>query len=1433
MAAFKDKYALLTDLGNKLGQQLPKDALTKTLKQASTTLSELPQTAPELNKDRVLGPLAKALVQKHVIQHKDKDVRLLVASCLCDVLKLFAPNAPYSDVAFQEMFRLFIRVFSELRNVSSPTYSRRLYILESLAKYKSCIVMLDIHDDTLMVELFRTLFDNISSEHSHAVAVHMLDIMSVIVNESDDPHVVLDTVLANLLPSKREESPAAYKLVQDLLKRCEDHFQPAITKFLVSAMVDCNASDSELKDDRHELMFQLYLTSPQLLISVLPHVQNDLVVDLLETRLKAVELLGNLFCLDDADVVMEYRHMFTEFLKRFTDKSTEVRLQMVHWSKDFLLKCPHEAILSDVSDELAKRRLDHEDKVRAATVSAVFEAAAERPDAVATAVLQTVADRVRDKKVGIRKDVLSKLALVFRSYCVRVLEGSMNLSERFTWIPSRIVRCFYDTDVRQLVETIITEELFPPKLPVEDRVQHWIAVFSEFEEIDRKALGVILQIRKRTQDALRQYLELRDQLRKDTTNQELVDKMTAMGSAMASLVFPNDAKAAEQLGKLQQVKDNGVFKLLALLLDPMQDLATARSQQEEVAKRLGAKHHLHEHVKRLAQHVSYTVFGRDHVREALKATRNLSKNQDKDGVQAGLDLLMVVTSVYPELLAPSAEDMFELLQDGDSDLAEGAVRLLAQAGSDVKTATPSDMQYVPQLTALCMKGTRKQAKFAVAALARMCRDESTAVFGTLAEEIMERLQDADCVDDPTLPTALQTLGCIAQHCPRVIKSKELELTDFVVKQLLPMQSGQRRNKKKDVLDWSNPSAACSLKVYGIRLLTKIVAGDKNAASAKGFLGLLAKLLPYGEVPGGGPSDEIDTAHIRLAAAASVLNLARLHDSLIAPKVFHLTMLTVQDHCYEVRRKCVIKVKNRLTGHKLAIKYAVAYALAAVDIEPDNVADAKLYMEQFVQQFRKAACAAESKAANSSTELPSVNLVAHPEFVLPYLVHTCAHHPDFPAMGADSKAYEPFERMIGAAVRPLLHPDADSSASTRRDNESNNDNVPAMLAILRSIKNTKDAVDVAKTHDMCVLCDVALELVKELTRKRAAPSLGTLPAAVPLPRGWFEKLSEEEGSQQNKVDGSHLPAGFRISDRGPSKRVATISPRLPKAEAPKKLRSADAENVDPFALENENRSPESPDDSKVKGKRKKTAKVAKVKAAKPHKTPPPQPTRQLLSRAAKGKAIQAITAAPSDNDESESEPAVQLALVETEAEEAAPMRENDEDDKDVDTPCAERGGAGSPVDETTQEQPADHTTSMLVDSADVDTLVGGEAHVERDEHSPAAAAAASPSRRKKKQQQASPVATTSRTTRARAKQASQDDGSPLPEPADTSAQAQEAKSMSGKRKKNAASPNTESRENLKTAKEENRAAEQKNRTAEVEEEQDDDEPLETVRVRRRR
>ena len=68
--------------------------LLKRLEALSKELADFDQGAVQLES---LKDVAASLAHRNLLQHKDRGVKAYTACCLVDVLRLFVPDAPYTD----------------------------------------------------------------------------------------------------------------------------------------------------------------------------------------------------------------------------------------------------------------------------------------------------------------------------------------------------------------------------------------------------------------------------------------------------------------------------------------------------------------------------------------------------------------------------------------------------------------------------------------------------------------------------------------------------------------------------------------------------------------------------------------------------------------------------------------------------------------------------------------------------------------------------------------------------------------------------------------------------------------------------------------------------------------------------------------------------------------------------------------------------------------------------------------------------------------------------------------------------------------------------------------------------------------------------------------------------------------------------------------
>ena len=406
-----------------LSKATRKSDLISRLKHLHGELSAISQDPKDRPKG--LGTAAAQLISQRILGHVDKEVRLLSACCIVDVLRIYAPEAPYDD---KELCRVFEVINSQLRGLATHDTSigigaKIFYILGSLSMVKSCVVLVMLAQggaegaDELLRGLFESLVSSVRAEHSDEVVSHMVTILQTCIEESESSmeQELLDVLLQPLLPANKLENPLAYKLCQTVLRRTVPSLQGPVSGFvnhvLVGTAAAAKENGSELADQVYPLIFELHKIAPSLLLKVLPNVCVQLQAEEEEVRLKAVKLLGRLFASQQADYGTEFSRNFREFVGRFGDISAAVRMEMVE-SGSLIMKRMIR-LRGLVEEGLVMRLRDSEWDVRHCALMRLLEVAQEDPLALSAASLRDMGERLKDKKADIRKAAMVGLSKLY------------------------------------------------------------------------------------------------------------------------------------------------------------------------------------------------------------------------------------------------------------------------------------------------------------------------------------------------------------------------------------------------------------------------------------------------------------------------------------------------------------------------------------------------------------------------------------------------------------------------------------------------------------------------------------------------------------------------------------------------------------------------------------------------------------------------------------------------------------------------------------------------------------------------------------------------------------------------------------------------------------------------------------------------------------
>lgn len=247
--------------------------------------------------------VAKELVSPNLLGHKDKGVKALTACCIVDILKLCAPDAPYTGVQLrvtiwtptfiksdadliQDIFNLIITEI--LPALSDPTHAynnQHFYVLQSLSQWKSIVLITDIpSSDTLITNLFVNFFDVLSGSAKAStgeligknVEFEMTGILATMVDETTSlPLEAIDTIVAQFLRtdpyavngnSSRsrkngvvdekqptlflKDLPPAYNMARTICNTCPEKMARQISQYFNGIIVDASAASGAKKSAR-------------------------------------------------------------------------------------------------------------------------------------------------------------------------------------------------------------------------------------------------------------------------------------------------------------------------------------------------------------------------------------------------------------------------------------------------------------------------------------------------------------------------------------------------------------------------------------------------------------------------------------------------------------------------------------------------------------------------------------------------------------------------------------------------------------------------------------------------------------------------------------------------------------------------------------------------------------------------------------------------------------------------------------------------------------------------------------------------------------------------------------------------------------------------------------------------------------------------------
>ncbi|KAL8707867.1 MAG: hypothetical protein Q9220_007151 [cf. Caloplaca sp. 1 TL-2023] len=263
-------------------------AVADLLKRLHALSKEMQEMEQEDDAHESFTKVAKELVSPNLLAHKDKGVKALTASCLVDILRLCAPDAPYTGPQLRDIFNLVInQILPALADSSNAYNNQHLYVLSSLAQVKSIVLLADISaGEPLIRNVFQICFDVVSGssksspgeELQKTVELHMTSLLVCLVDECQTlPSEVIDIIVAQFLRTdpkalaasggKTKKSatidekqstlvlrqlPPAYNMAKYICNACPEKMARHFSQYFSDVIVDASSNAKSMPPSKNK-----------------------------------------------------------------------------------------------------------------------------------------------------------------------------------------------------------------------------------------------------------------------------------------------------------------------------------------------------------------------------------------------------------------------------------------------------------------------------------------------------------------------------------------------------------------------------------------------------------------------------------------------------------------------------------------------------------------------------------------------------------------------------------------------------------------------------------------------------------------------------------------------------------------------------------------------------------------------------------------------------------------------------------------------------------------------------------------------------------------------------------------------------------------------------------------------------------------------------
>ncbi|KAI8080901.1 armadillo-type protein [Thamnidium elegans] len=860
-----------------------------------------------------------------------------------------------------------------------------------------------------------------------------------------------ELILEQFEKFEKGSSNPAYLMALDICFACPNILQRRVCQYFSDALISVSgeSSSDEFEEVKktHNLILKINAAAPDLLLNVLPLLQEEMKVDQLNIRQLATETMGQMFADPASAVAEKYPLIWKTWLGRRDDKAIAVRVKWLEMCVDIYKN--HRESVPELIECFKEKLSDPDDKVRTTACKVVGEVDMESDlKAMDKALLKSVAERTKDKKSSVRAVAMNTIGSIYQNCFARIQANDKMAIEKVGWIPDTILNRLYvgELSVTMNLESTIQKYILPELENDLERTERLITIVESLEEKQKLAFTALVRKQKLFNENMNKYVKLcQEQIENNNQSEHDVSKADEFMKYIAGH-FLDKARTLNALRSFLNRESDRDIKLLKSCIDLDRDYKRVLVAKNKLLANLNEDQSaIVEIFQALLNRSCPLILNKSNVPQLLKLSKTAKGRRRTASTQRGTiarELLKEISTTYPTMYTTYMKDILQEIMSDNDNTSEESLEILAE----ISKAKNGSMVYKPDMIERLMSyvtdGSGNEVEYAAIALGNM--KNAKTVLADLASNMCDEL----LIDSANLTSNLTALSQFALYAYDLITPSVDSIIQFIEADLLQARTREFDNENNDWCPYEDLPELSQQKLIGVRLLVNYLTACKEKAEPEDYIvhrifSILWDLLDRS--CDGAKSDNVcaaETSHFRLGASQAIVSLTtfvKYTNELTVPK-FEKLGITLQDTCYYVRYEFAESLMKGLQTEQIHSRYYALLFLCAHEPEEALLKQVKSFVQKRLSTM---------SVKQGESSVLDASLVR--------LIHLLAHHPDFSVATDDLDISAQYLRFYISCV-------------------ANADNVSLLYYILQNIKLSQDMVSQDLSENSYVLSDLACALI---------------------------------------------------------------------------------------------------------------------------------------------------------------------------------------------------------------------------------------------------------------------------------------------------------------------------------------------------------------------